>query len=153
MIDFNSTYNDLVTEIEILDIRIKDIERERDFLRKSMYDNAPKLINAIDYAKDRVQSGYVPLSLDRIMERLNKIDDYLMLLYEQLRVKQDAKHRIEKVLGEFEGLEYKVAYMRDVLNMRLTEIADKLGYSYDWIRQVSSRIKKTQRQHKNTDKP
>jgi archaellum component FlaC len=145
VIDFNSTYNDLVTEIEILETRIKDMERERNFLLKNMYANAPKFAGVVDYSKDRVSGGQLPLSLDKIVERLNKIDDNLTLLTEQLRGKKDAKQKIEKMLGELEGLDYKVAYMRDVLNMTLHEIADKLGYSHDHIRRVSSRVKKAKR--------
>jgi hypothetical protein len=49
---------------------------------------------------------------------------------------------MEQRIAEFEGLEQKVAYMRDVLGMTLSEIAADLGYSYIWIKKISSRTKK-----------
>lgn len=49
----------------------------------------------------------------------------------------------EEKLGELEGIDAKVVYMRDIENKRLYEIADELGYAYDYIRRVSSRNPKT----------
>jgi DNA repair ATPase RecN len=153
MIDYNSSYKDLATETDILETRIRDMEREREFLRRSMYANAPVFNGVVDYSKDSVQNGYVPMSLDRILERLNKIDDSISMVQEVLKAKKDALRQVQTMIEKFEGLEYKVAYMRDMEGMRLQEIADKLGYSYDWIRKISSRIKKAHKRHKNMDKP
>lgn len=152
MISFTASFNDLCTEIEVLEERINDMERERKFLRKSMYANAPKFKGVVDYSSDKVTGGQVPLSLDKIVERLNKIDDQLAYHYEALREKKSSRDKIEKLIEEFEGLEYKVAYMRDVKGMKLYEIADELGYSHDHIRRVSSRVKKPQTRHKNVVK-
>ncbi|GED13996.1 hypothetical protein [Aneurinibacillus migulanus] len=146
---FTESYIDLCNEIEMLEIRIKDIEREREFLRLSMYDNKPGFRATASYGTEQVQNGYAPMSLDRILERLNKVDDSLNTLYEVLNAKKDAKRKMESVLGNFDGLEYKVAYMRDIKRMKLHEIADELGYSHDWIRKISSRVKKAQIKHKN----
>lgn len=154
MINFNSSYKDLVTEIEILETRLREMEREREFLRKSMYDNAPRFNPVLDYSKDMVQNGYVPMSLDKILERLNKIDDSIAMVLEVLKAKKDALTKIEIMLEKLEGLEYRVAYMRDIKKMRLFDIAKELGYSHDWIKRISSRIKKsTPRVHQTMDKP
>jgi DNA-directed RNA polymerase specialized sigma24 family protein len=146
---FTDSYIDLCGEIEMLEIRIKDMEQEREFLRKRMYDNAPTFRATASYGTERVQNGYAPMSLDRILERLNKIDDSLNTMHEVLRAKKDARSKMERVLGNFDGLEYKVAYMRDIKRMKLHEIADELGYSHDWIRKISSRVRKAQIRHKN----
>lgn len=151
---FNKTYQDLVTEIEILETRLQDMIGERDFLRKSMYANGPKNIGVIDYSKDRVQNGFVPMSLDRILERLNKIDDDIEWTTELINVKKDALRKIETLIESLEGLEQRVAYLRDVKGLKLYEIARQLGYSHDWIKRISSRVKKsTPRVHQNMDKP
>lgn len=152
MIEFIPSYIDLSTEIDILETRIRDMEREREFLRKSMYDNAPIAnLGAMDYSRDKVQNGYVPMTLDRIIERLNSIDESLTKMYDLRNGKKDTKKAIEKMLGDLEGLEYKVAYMRDVKKMRLYEIASELGYSHDHIKRISSRIKMPPRQHRKVD--
>lgn len=149
---FTESYNDLLAEIDMLEIRIKDMERERDFLRKSMYANAPKFKGVVDYSKEQTTGGLLPMSLDKIVDRLMKIDYSLEMHYEITKVKKDAKKKIDESLNELEGLEYKVAYLRDVKKMRLHEIASELGYSEDHIRRVSSKVKKPQRCHKKVAK-
>jgi hypothetical protein len=56
-----------------------------------------------------------------------------------LEHKQLTKRSIEQKMNEFDGLEYQVAYRRDVLRQSLDKIADDLGYSYNWIAKISSR--------------
>lgn len=153
MSNYKITFEDLQIEIEIHETRINEMEREREFLRKSMYANAPKFNPTASYEGDRVQGGLVPLPLDKIIERLNKIDDSLSVLYEILNEKKKVREKIERMIEQMEGLEYKVAYMRDMKGMKLQQIADELGYSHDHIRRVSSRIKKMpHRSHRKVDK-
>lgn len=140
--NFGHTYGELVAEIDMLEARKNDLLTERRFLLKSMNSTAPKGMGAVDYSKDRVQSNFVPYTLDRIVERMNKIDTMIEQVDEQLKAKRETLNKVESVLSQLDGLDYKVAFMRDKLNMRLNEIAEKLGYSYDHIRRVSSRIQK-----------
>ncbi|NRS20607.1 hypothetical protein HP398_29750 [Brevibacillus sp. HB1.4B] len=140
--NFGHTYNELVAEINMLEARMNDLLTERRFLLKSMNSTAPKGMGAVDYSKDRVQSNFVPYTLDRIVERMNKIDTMIQQVDEQLKAKRETLSKLDSILAQMDGLEYKVAFMRDKLNMKLHEIADKLGYSYDHIRRVSSRIQK-----------
>lgn len=66
------------------------------------------------------------------------VEEYTILLEE----KESTRKEIEQRMNEFEGLEYKVAYMRNAKGMTLPEIAADLGYSYDWIKRISMRIRK-----------
>jgi hypothetical protein len=143
------SYNDLCKEIEVLEVRIDSLESERNYYTKLMWGNAPKGSSTIDYSIERVKGDKPHLALDKVIERLNKIDDSMYILGEILSAKQKAKLQIEKAMSEFEGLEYKVAYKRDIEGKPLHAIADELGYSYDWIRKMSSKVKKAQRVHKN----
>lgn len=142
MDNFGHTYNELITEIHVLETRINDLVTERRFLLQSMHANAPKGMGAVDYSKDRVQSSFVPFPLERIVDRMNKIDEAIEQLSEQLKAKRETLSKLDSVLSQMDGLDYKVAFMRDKLNMRLHEIADKLGYSYAHIKRVSSSIRK-----------
>ncbi|MCM3141673.1 Atg14 domain-containing protein [Brevibacillus sp. MER 51] len=142
MENFDHTYNELIMEIDVLETRIKDLVTERRFLLKSMDANAPKGMGAVDYSRDRVQSNFVPFPLERIIERMNKIDETIEQLREQLKAKRETLRQLDSLLSQMDGLEYKVAFMRDKLNMKLHEIAEKLGYSHDHIRRISSRMKK-----------
>lgn len=153
LINFNSTYKDLVIEIDILEIRIDDLAREREYLIHAMYHNAPKFNGVVDYSKDNVQNGFVPMSLDRILERLEDINNAIDFQQEMLNKKKDTLRKIEHLLDKLEGLDYEVAYMRDMQGMSLQQIADKLGYSYNWVSKISSKIKKAKRRQENLDKP
>jgi len=148
---FGRTYSELIGEIKVLEARIVDLNTEREFLLKNMRANAPKYTSAVDYSKERVQSNFVPFTLDRIVERMNKIDEMLDNLTEQLKAKRETLKRLDQVLAQMDGLDYKVAFMRDKLNMRLHEIADKLGYSYAHIKRVSSGIRKMPNGRQNTN--
>lgn len=144
-------YKDLCGEINILDERISDLERELRHLFKLMSVNEPKMPGAIDYTLDRVtNSRYVP-SLDDLIPRVNEINKMLERLYEVSKAKERTKSKIEKTLSEFEGLEYKVAYMR-TQGKSLKVIAVELGYSYDYIREVSSRTNNPHNTHRQADK-
>ncbi|GGE47747.1 hypothetical protein GCM10011391_28150 [Pullulanibacillus camelliae] len=136
-----NTYMDLCREIDILDIRISSLEREREHLRRMMFANAPSGASTVDYSKERVSSSYEPFPLNEIVSRINGIDKSLEPLYKVMNEKELAKRQMEEKISEFEGLDYKVAYLR-MQGKSLIEIADELGYSYDWIKKVSSRINK-----------
>lgn len=137
------SYNELGLEIEALEVRIKEVEKERNYLRKRMYDNAPSANLTVAYGEERVNGGFTALPLDVVLERLNKIDDKLDQLYGFLEIKKDARDTIDKIIRSSEDLDKKIVFMRDYKNMRLGEIAEELGYSHEHVRRISSRNKKT----------
>lgn len=134
-------YKEICGEIDSYYTRVKDLERELKYLQKMMHTNAPKEISAVDHTQERVKSSRHVLPLDEIVSRMNRITEMLVLFYEILKEKEQARRRLEETISEFEGLDYKVAYLR-AQGKSLIEIADELGYSYGWIRQISSRNKK-----------
>jgi hypothetical protein len=141
------TYKDLRREISLLTARTKGLERERKHLLRMMHVNAPKDPGAVSYDQERVTSSFHVPSLVEIVPRLNEIKESLGYLYDILHIKEQTKREMEKTISTFEGLDYKVANLR-MQGMSLTEIADKLGYSDDYIRKVSSRLKKAHFRHK-----
>ncbi|WP_078428780.1 hypothetical protein [Alkalihalobacterium alkalinitrilicum] len=136
------SYSELCEEIKTLEVRIEELERERKLLKKRMYDNAPGANLTIDYSKERVTGGQVPMTLDVVIERLNKLDDRIDQLYSFLEIKKDARNKIDKILKSSEDIDQKVVVMRDIKKMPLRLIAKELGYSYQHIRRISCRNKK-----------
>lgn len=120
-------YHDLCKEIDILQVRIDDLESEYWFWYKACHGKG---------------KTHVPLDicLTRMKEICDQVEHYSMILEE----KEKARKEIEKHMSEFEGVEMKVAYLRDIKGMTLTEIAAELGYSYIWVKQLSAR---TSRKH------
>mgnify|MGYP001248578488 FL=1 len=118
-----ATYEDLLTEIEVYEERLKDLEREQyaiDRLVKS---------NTIDYYNQ----------LERQMDLNNKYAITQSILEDK---KETQRQMLEKI-QQLEGLEYKIAYKRFIEGKTLNEIAGELGYSYDYIRELSSKAKRT----------
>jgi len=120
-------YHDLCKEIDILQVRIDDLESEYWFWYKACHGKG---------------KTHVPLDicLTRMKEICDQVEHYSMILEE----KEKARKEIEKHMSEFEKVEMKVAYLRDIKGMTLAEIAAELGYSYIWVKQLSAR---TSRKH------
>ena len=117
------SYHDLCKEIDILYTRIKDLENEFHMWQRKMGGVGKKPIAPLDIA------------LNRMKEICDLVETYVTILDE----KEKTRKKIEQHMSEFEGVEYKVAYLRDVKGMTLPEVAVELGYSYDWIRKLSAR--------------
>ncbi|MEF2969250.1 hypothetical protein V3851_26105 [Paenibacillus sp. M1] len=137
--DFVKTYNDITKEIEILELRLIDLEAELKEARKLCFSG-------------QLPSDPLPVHvpLDKALEYYDAVVIKIGETSNRLAAKKLIRQKIETNIRDFQGIEYQVAYMRDVEGLPLYKIADKLGYSYDWIRKVSSRIK-AQRRHKKID--
>lgn len=131
-IDWRQSYFDLCKEIEILDLRADDLEKEARVCLRTVWTGEPP--------SDR--STYVHVPLDTALRRYEDVLTQLCEVQEVLRNKRQAKEQIEKRMSEFEGLEYKVAFMRDIQRKPLNEIAEELGYSLSWIMKMSMKVKR-----------
>lgn len=119
-------YRDLLNEIDIIQIRINNLEKEYDF----WYDASIK--------PNTMEAFPLDICLKRMEKICNQVEQYSTILDE----KEQTRKEIEQRMAAFEGLENKVVYMRDVLRMTLPEIAADLGYSYIWIKQISARVRR-----------
>lgn len=125
-IDWRTTYFDLCREIGILEIRVSDLEYQ------------------LKIAHTRLLSGTIPsdgremvLPLDVNLGMYDQAKDNLLLCMAMLEHKKQTKDDIEGRMKEFDGVTYKFLYMRDVQCLQLDTIADELGYSLAWAKQVS----------------
>ncbi len=138
--DFVRTYYDISKEIEILELRLMDLEDELKAARKLCFDGTlPSEPNPVHVPLDKALEQY-----DAVVAKIRETSD-------RLAQKKLIRAKIEANIRDFQGIEYQVAYMRDIQGKPLYQIADELGYSYDWIRKLSSRIK-AQRRHKKIAK-
>ncbi|PFD98905.1 hypothetical protein CN288_20240 [Bacillus sp. AFS023182] len=146
-------YQNLGEEIEMMKIQLKDLEIEHKYLMKNMEMNAPKFNGVTDYSKDRVTGGQVPLALDEIAGRHDQIIEKSQYLQQRIAAKQSVMDEAKFVLGNMKGIEKKITYLRDVMGMNLKEVAERLGYTHQYIRKISCKMDKrvntqsTQRQH------
>lgn len=140
--DTIKSYKDLCTEIEIWKERVKAYEAEIKALKKLAKAYGPSEVKGIDYTQPRVQNTN-QIGFEEFLERLHKLENHIYIHEEAISNMIKAKLKIEEHLKKLEGLDQKVVYMRDIEGKALIDIAEELGYSYDYIREISSRNKKT----------
>lgn len=129
--NFVSMYYDITKEIEIYELRLMDLESELKAARKLMFDGKlPSEPLPVHVPLDKAVEGY-----DVVVSKIRETAD-------RLAEKKMVRQRIEDNIRDFKGIEHQVAYMRDILGMPLVSIAMELGYSIDWIKRISSRIKR-----------
>ncbi|WP_028983316.1 hypothetical protein [Sporolactobacillus terrae] len=130
-------YRDLCREIDLLNMRISQLESERKYYWK-MCTQQRGMIGAANYDEERVSHNFTLMPFDRAYEHIQKLDKKLIILRKVMGEKEQLKAKMEKCMSEFEGLDYLVAYWR-LQGLTLAEISDKLGYSYGWIKKISMR--------------
>ena len=124
-----------------MELRIESAETEIKQLKKLMV-QGPKDITDINYSREPSES-IVHIPLDRLIGRMERIENTLVVLKEILEEKMKYKERIENVLKEFDGIQYKVMYLKLKENMTAEKIAEKLWYSERHIRRILKQCKKS----------
>lgn len=136
------SYKDLCEEIEIWKERVKAYEAEIRALKKLAKVYGPSDVKGIDYSQPKVQNTN-QIGFEEFLERLYKLEHHIYIHEEAIESMIKAKAKIEEHLKSLEGIDQQVVYMRDIEGKKLMDIAEELGYSYDYIREISSRNKKT----------
>lgn len=78
----------------------------------------------------------------KLIDEISKLESMIYLQEEMLKGLYETKEKIDNKLKGLEGLEYKVAYLKYVEGLNLQQIASKLGYSYQYIREVNAKTYK-----------
>lgn len=134
-------YKDLCVDIEVQQCIINDIESELTILQRLMM-NGPRDITGIDYSREPGGKA-IHISMDKILDRMNRIEKRLEAEKEILEKKLNTKNEINEKMKALIGLDAKVVFMRDIEKKDLKEIAETLGYSYQYIKEVSAKNKPT----------
>lgn len=137
----NVTYHDVCQEIELLALRAIDLERDIERKRMELMRGGVRVKLVASYS-GMPASNYVSRPFDGVWEEMRQLEMQLSQVLDVLSLKRECKKRMESVMKQCDSLEYKVAYLRDVERKPLYEIADQLGYTYNWIREISARAKR-----------
>ncbi|MDO3680418.1 hypothetical protein [Paenibacillus ehimensis] len=122
-------YYDLCKEIEILELRLQDLEADIKYSNRQVFNGSlPSTPSPVHIPFDKALISYD--------ETNAKIEE----TFEWLRQKLETRKQIQGILRQLSGVEAKVAYMRDVEEKDLKSIAEELGYSVIWIKKLSQRI-------------
>lgn len=136
------SYKDLCTEIEIWKERVKAYEAEIKALKKLAKVYGPSDISAIDYSQPKVQ-GTKQIGFEEFLERLQKLEKHIYIHLEAIENMERSRRRMEERIKQLKGIDQRVVYLRDIEGKSLKEIAEELGYSYDYIKEISARNKRT----------
>lgn len=140
--DWRTTYNDLCNEIEILDIREYEINAQLKRIKRqmmNMYEPQSKLVASYSGMPG---SGFAMMPFDQVCGNIAQLERELDDIRDVISLKREARQRIEAKMTNFEDITDRIMVMRDIQRKSLREIADDLGYSYDWIKKLSSRAGK-----------
>lgn len=122
---WQTEYLDLCEEIEALELRAKDIEYQL------------KLARRVCFSGQMPGDSYARMPLDKALEVHDDVKERLLLLVDVIEHKKATKTQMEAHMARFRGLEYQVAYRRDIMHQSLKQIADDIGYSYSWVMKIS----------------
>lgn len=137
-----ASYKDLILEIEMSKTRIETIIEQKEILIKMMYVNAPTEVQAMVYSDMPKGSGKASISLERIYEGIARLEHMLEIEERILVSMQSAENILNDKLKRLEGIDYKVAYLIQVKRYTVQEVADELGYSFNYIQNLSAKVNK-----------
>lgn len=83
-----------------------------------------------------------PEDWDKILEEIGRLDLLIDIQEKTLKGYKETKEKIDDKLKGLEGIPYKIAYLKLVEGLNLQEIASKLGYSYQYIREIHAKTYK-----------
>jgi DNA-directed RNA polymerase specialized sigma24 family protein len=120
------SYADILKVIEIIKAEIEALQLDLDYwLGKNS-------------THPLFSEGARKYGLDVAAKRVDFLYDRMEKLEERLKAYLDIENEIRDNVENLEGLHYKIAKLRFIDGMTYQEIADKLGYSYGYIRKVVS---------------
>lgn len=125
-----TNYLDLCTEIELIELDLERVDADMEF----WFGKTEYMLGSIGANKFGSKEA-----IERIEFLNNKKHGILKRLEHYKEMKEDYKNGLEKLTG----LDYKVAVMRLVKNMKTEEIASELNYSEGYIRNVIAKCAKT----------
>jgi DNA repair exonuclease SbcCD ATPase subunit len=138
-LNFIQSYKDLVNLIEQHKGIIKVAEEEIRYLEKQLHATEPHKLTGMNMG-GQPKGNLSPISIDRCVEGIQRCKHLIEIEQEQIRKLEDKKEEIESKLSELEGLYFKVAVMRDIEGKNLKQIADELGYTEGYIKNISAAL-------------
>lgn len=130
-------YADMLTEIALIKEQIEITSEELEYWYG--VDHQGKGIPLGGKGSYKYGANTSIVQAEKKINTLNRLNKKLSRL-------EYAKIRQDMLLEKFEGLEYKIAYKRIVENKTHKEIADDLGYSHQYMKEIWSKIK-TYKEH------
>lgn len=127
--------------IELIEMyRTNKLEIESLKLRKDICNDEIENWGAVS-VNDKARLGKKHDFLSRIKQTDNVVDE-LNIINERLQTLESRQKKILDVVDQFDGLEHQILKLRFIKGYKITEIAAKLGYSEQYIRNKQTELMK-----------
>ncbi|MDK3755080.1 sigma factor-like helix-turn-helix DNA-binding protein [Staphylococcus pseudintermedius] len=128
--------------IELIQMYRKNkLEIESLKLRKDICNDEIFNWGAVNANNDKAKLGKKHDFLTRIQQTDNVIDE-LNIINERIQTLESRQKKILDVVDQFDGLEHQILKLRFIKGYKITEIAAKLGYSEQYIRNKQTELMK-----------
>lgn len=136
------SYKDICKDIDQTYEYIEILQQNYSHYFRLLQGKAPTLNNMTSSIKqDKVMASNPYMSPGEAYKKCVEIDIELKRILKSLEMKEKFKVEIETEMDDIDHLGKKIRYMFKVKNMSLTEISNKLGYSYTYCKRLSHEYK------------
>lgn len=125
---WKQSYLDLCEELDALQARAEELEAQIKLAYKLCYDGKMP------------GDSFSRLPLDKAIESYDTVAAKLSQVMAWIELKKQAKDRMEKSVGNMKGIENQVAYRRTIMRQSIRQIANEMGYTEGYVKNVSYRI-------------
>jgi len=86
-------------------------------------------------------------AFEDILPEIMEIQIHINECNKELEILQMLKEQVFEQIEQIDSIGDKVRYLRDYIGLKLQEIADITGYSYDYVKELSAKINKANANH------
>ena len=137
------SYLDLCYDIEMIKAEIRVLKKQRREIefQISKLSGAPASHPSIRYQEIKIDHKYAaPPQLEALWLRLEEISAEIGAKEKDLKSLEYRKKNIDKIIEKMDQPKNRVAILREVKGKTLAEIADEMGYSEGYIKNLSAEI-------------
>lgn len=136
-------YLDLCFDIELIKSELRMLRRQKEEIENKICGllGWPAFYKPTRYHELKIDSKYKqPSSLEALWLRYEELEKQIREKERELKALEYRKKNIDKIIGQMDSLKHKVAVLREMQGKSLAEIADELGYSEGYIKNLSAEI-------------
>ncbi len=133
-------YKELYKELEdkkILEEELKSLEE-----RIKLKIQRELGLHSTTFSELKVESSIVDDRYARVFAKIESLDKRKNLVQEELKIIEEHLNIIDRRLGEMKDKEKKVFRCRYIWGLSVKETAERLNFSQDYIKEISSKISK-----------
>lgn len=138
------SYLQLCLDIELAKYELRSLRKQKREIEAEIKKyGGPALYRSPQYHELKIDLKYMtPSHLEHYWNKLEEVEREIQLKEKELKGLEYCKKSIDKIIESMNSLKSKVAIMREIQNKTVVEIADELGYSEGYIKNLSSKIRR-----------